>query len=163
MAESTTIGAVDISMVAQCERDGGTGIVRSVQRIDDSDALASYVTHIDFTLLREKLTLSPEEGGTGWSVEQAQHVEVKYKRWLLMKHKYDNVLIPPPRDVDTFWHGHIVDTQAYWRDTNAIFGQYFHHYPYFGMRGKADREKLDSSFENTKRIYREMYGEEITD
>ena len=48
------------------------------------------------------------------------------------------------------------------RDTAAIFGQYVHHYPYFGMRGKADHQKLLDAFENTKRIYREEYGEDVT-
>ena len=71
-------------------------------------------------------------------------------------------MIPPPKDIDTFWHGHILDTQAYMRDTAAIFGQYVHHYPYFGMRGKADHQKLLDAFENTKRIYREEYGEDVT-
>ena len=81
--------------------------------------------------------MAADEGGRGWSVETADKAEAKYKKWLFLKLKYENVLIPPPKDIDTFWHGHILDTQAYMRDTAAIFGQYVHHYPYFGMRGKA--------------------------
>jgi len=106
--------------------------------------------------------MAADEGGRGWSVETADKAEAKYKKWLFLKLKYENVLIPPPKDIDTFWHGHILDTQAYMRDTAAIFGQYVHHYPYFGMRGKADHQKLLDAFENTKRIYREEYGEDVT-
>jgi len=64
-------------------------------------------------------------------------------------------------DVDAFWHGHILETQSYWRDCLVLFGKYLHHYPYFGIRGKADKEKLERSFENTVRLYEEEYGEDI--
>jgi hypothetical protein len=157
------LGNVDLRAVASCERDGGVPLHAAVQRITDIETARDYIAHIDFTLLKEKLMLSAEEGGHGWSVDMANKAEAKYKKWLFLKLKYENVLIPPPNDIDTFWHYHILDSQAYMRDTAAIFGQYVHHYPYFGMRGKADAQKLREAFENTKRIYREEYGEDVTE
>jgi hypothetical protein len=162
LTESRMMGNVNLAAVAKCERDGGTPVRESTVTLTDPNSVEDYIAHIDFTLLKEKLTLPIEEGGEGWEAELAEHVEVKYKRWLLMKWKYANVLIPPPMDVDTFWHGHILDTQSYWRDSLALFGKYLHHYPYFGMRGKADRASLEEAFENTLRLYREEYGEDIT-
>jgi hypothetical protein len=44
--------------------------------------------------------------------------------------------------VDEIWHQHILDTHAYHRDCDAIFGSYLHHFPYFGMRGDADAQAL---------------------
>lgn len=163
MAEARMMGEVNLASVAKCERDGGTPIKESTVALTDFASVQDYVAHIDFTLLKEKLMSPQDDGGHGWSAELAEKVEVKYKRWLLMKWKHDGVLIPPPVDVDTFWHGHILETQSYWRDTLALFGKYLHHYPYFGMRGEADRKSLEESFENTVRLYREEYGEEITD
>jgi hypothetical protein len=156
------LGNVDLSTVASCERDGGVPLQAAVQRITDIEVAKDYIGHIDFTMLKGKLTMSPEEGGQGWSIEMADKVEAKYKKWLFLKLKFENVLIPPPKDVDIFWHGHIVETQAYMRDTAAIFGKYLHHYPYFGLRGNADHQKLLDAFENTKRLYREEYDEDIT-
>ena len=157
------LGKVDLRAVATCERDGGTPLQAAVQRITDIEVAREYIAHINFTMLKEKLLMSVEEGGHGWSIEMADKAEVKYKKWLFLKLKHENVLIPPPNDIDTFWHGHILDTQAYMRDTAAIFGQYVHHYPYFGIRGKADQQKLREAFENTKRLYREEYGEDVTE
>jgi hypothetical protein len=38
-------------------------------------------------------------------------------------------------------------------DCDAIFGTYFHHYPYFGMENRADMSDLESSFDNTYELY----------
>ena len=42
--------------------------------------------------------------------------------------------------------GHILDTRAYSRDCEFLFGRFLHHFPYFGMRGDADRAALDRTF-----------------
>lgn len=162
MAEERMIGSVRLSMVAKCERDGGTPLTASVRQLTSFEDVRDYITHIDFTMLKEKLSLGPEEGGQGWSSEAAEKAEAKYKKWLILKWKHENELIPPPQDIDVFWHGHILESQAYFRDTAVVFGKYLHHYPYFGIRGKADEEQLHRAFENTKRLYREEYGEDVT-
>ena len=130
---------MNLSNVAQCERDGGLWIDGKHSIYRGYRKTRDYIAHIDFTLLKEKLMASPEDGGSGWTDELANKAEMKYKKWLFLKRKFENELIPPPHDIDAFWHGHILDSQAYMRNTTAIFGSaYVHHYPYFGMRGKAD-------------------------
>ena len=57
------------------------------------------------------------------------------------------------------WHYHILDTRAYCKDSDKVFGGYFHHFPYFGMRGDEDERNLRRAFEQTKGLYLEAFGE----
>ncbi len=61
--------------------------------------------------------------------------------------------------MDTMWHYHILDTRAYVRDSERVFGGYFHHYPYFGLRGDEDARRLKATFETTKELYEREFGE----
>ncbi|HEU4561412.1 MAG TPA: hypothetical protein VFS20_26400 [Longimicrobium sp.] len=59
------------------------------------------------------------------------------------------------------WHYHILDTRAYHRDCQTLFGEYFHHFPYFGMRGEEDEQNLERAFKMTGVLYEEAFGEPI--
>ena len=61
---------------------------------------------------------------------------------------------PPGREVDIVWHYHILDTEAYIRDTAQIFGRYLHHPPDFGPMGSAVPQY-------TRKLYRAEYGEDL--
>src|SRR5713101_7068716 len=163
MANADAIRKLRVADAGNCQTDGGVPLLASVQHITNLESAREYINYIDCSMIKQKLMLGPEEGGPGWSAETADKVEEKYKMWLFLKRKYENELVPPSCDVDVFWHAHLLDSHAYFRDTLAVFGKYLHHYPYFGMRGKADHEKLVSAFENTKKLYREEFGEEVTD
>jgi hypothetical protein len=54
-----------------------------------------------------------------------------------------------------------MNTKAYDRDCNRVFGHYFHHFPYFGLRGEEDVQNLKQSFEQTKNFYFVTFGEPI--
>lgn len=60
-----------------------------------------------------------------------------------------------------FWHYHILDTRAYHKDCDTVFGHYLHHFPYFGMRGEQDAINLKNSFYLTKDRYLETFNEEM--
>lgn len=105
-----------------------------------------------------KLKLMDADEGPGWSPEFADHVELRYRRYLCMVHLAPDRSIVPTRDIDTFWHQHILDTRAYAADCDRAFGSFLHHFPYFGMRGEADAQNLLSSFEQTKALYEELFG-----
>ena len=64
--------------------------------------------------------------------------------------------------MDTVWHYHILDTRAYVSDSDRVFGGYFHHYPYFGLRGEEDEKQLEASFQKTKQYYQDLFGESMT-
>jgi hypothetical protein len=149
----------DPATVARCDTRSAAGIVsRSLpDKIESDDAVRIYIRNIDMIQLKQKLMEMH-----GWSAEEAELAEERYKKWLYLRRVHAGELMPPPEDIDQVWHAHILDTYAYHRDTAAIFGVYFHHFPYFGRRGEADRRKLEQAFENTKKRWREEYGEEPT-
>lgn len=107
-----------------------------------------------------KMKLKDEDEGLGWSNEQCESAEIEYKRYLNLCKKCGKGIVPN-QIMDFMWHYHILDTKAYHKDCNNIFGGYLHHYPYFGMRGKKDAKNLKDSFYNTKSLYKEFYGEEM--
>lgn len=130
------------------------------QKIADLDEVRNYIDAIDFNMLKEK-TVSDGEAGLGWTMAHLDFVERQYKRWLYLRRTYSGEVLPPGDEIDEFWHLHILDTRAYIRDTAAIFGHYLHHYPYFGLRGADDEQRLLQAYENTRRRYREEYHDEI--
>src|SRR5581483_9524182 len=65
------------------------------------------------------------------------------------------------RDIDTFWHGHILDTMKYAEDCQNVFGFFLHHFPYFGLRGEEDATKLAEAGKTMHRLYEREFGERI--
>lgn len=119
--------------------------------------LREQVDEIDLSMV--KLKLMDEEEGQGWSKEQVDHVEKRYRRYLIMLRLSPFGDAVPTRDIDLFWHQHILDTRAYAEDCQRVFGEFIHHFPYFGMRGPEDADNLNSSFEATKELYFDLFGE----
>lgn len=83
-----------------------------------------------------------------------------YKNFLYLNKKYLNIvpIIVPSLEVDEIWHHHILDTRQYYFDCMNIFGYYFHHYPYFGMRSNEDQVNLVNCFEISQAIYAHEFG-----
>ncbi len=52
-----------------------------------------------------------------------------YKSFLWLKISYPHLNLSPTEIIDSFWHEHILDTQKYFADCNALFGGYMHHTP----------------------------------
>lgn len=136
---------------------------KSTNRLETLEEVAAYIEAIDFEPLKNKLMASAEDAGEGWTRGRANYFERLYRNWLYLRRKHEGELMPPHRDVDEFWHAHILDTFAYFRDTDHIFGYYFHHFPYFGTRGADDAANLATAWENTQRRYCEEYGDYIYD
>lgn len=105
-----------------------------------------------------KIKLQDAEEGPGWGPEKCDAVEVDYKRFLALKRAYPDKEIVPNKEVDVFWHQHILDTEKYAQDCEALFGAFLHHYPYFGMRGEADYADLCAAFAQTQALYDLNFG-----
>ena len=58
---------------------------------------------------------------------------------------------------------HILDTMKYADDCQNIFGHFFHHFPYFGMRSSDDAENLKNAFANTEALFWSEFGESLND
>src|SRR6266568_532261 len=111
---------------------------------------------LDLDPIKLKL-MSPEEG-QGWSREYADRMELAYKRFLTLLVTHSEETLAPCKDVDKFWHGHILDTLKYAEDCDRLFGRFLHHFPYFGMRGAEDAANLAKAAETTRRLYRQEFG-----
>ncbi|USE39517.1 hypothetical protein [Endozoicomonas sp. SCSIO W0465] len=114
------------------------------------------IAKIDFGMI--KMKLKEKDEGLGWSDEQCESGELEYKRYLTMCLKFGKGMVPN-KIMDNFWHYHILDTRAYERDCNALFGGIMHHYPYFGMRGEEDSQDLKKSFYKSRDLYEQEFGE----
>ncbi len=108
-----------------------------------------------------KLKLMDPEEGQGWSRNYVDRMELAYKRFLTLMVKFPDESIAPSKDVDKFWHGHILDTLKYAGDCQNVFGYFLHHFPYFGMRGEEDAANLRAASANMHAIYEREFGEAL--
>ncbi len=120
-------------------------------------AALARVGSVDFSMLKRKLV---EE--KGWTSEFCAEVEDLYRKFLALNIRYAGEKICPTGPVDEFWHAHILDTRAYAADCDALFGQYLHHFPYFGMRGAEDRAALEAAFERSLNLFVIHFGVDPT-
>jgi hypothetical protein len=122
-------------------------------------AAMELINSIDLSMV--KMKIMDEEEGQGWEHDYADHVEKLYRRYLCMvKLNFNGSANVPTKNIDLFWHQHILDTRAYAKDCQKLFGDFLHHFPYFGMRGEQDAQDLVDSFEETKQFYFQLFGEE---
>lgn len=112
---------------------------------------------LDLSLIKFKAT-RPEDG-YGWSPQYADRMELAYKRYLILHARYPAMTLAPERDIDRFWHMHILDTRKYADDCEATFGHFVHHFPYLGLRGEADAQLLQDAFDKMQALYLQEFGE----
>jgi hypothetical protein len=94
---------------------------------------------------------------SGWSVEKCRAIELQYRVFLdIARRGLDHAAVPT-KLIDEFWHQHILDTRNYAGDCVSIFGRFFHHFPYCGMRGEADRRQHGEDAMKTHKLFGE-YG-----
>jgi len=118
--------------------------------------VTAAIRALDLDPIKFKL-MDPEEGH-GWSREYVDRMELAYKRFLTLLATYPEETLAPSKDVDKFWHGHILDTLKYAEDCDKVFGYFLHHFPYFGMRGAEDAANLAQAGETTERLYQREFG-----
>ena len=100
-----------------------------------------------------KFKLMDCEEGEGWSRVKTDSVEKAYRCFLEIILENEGEVVVPSKDVDKFWHAHILDTRKYASDCDDIFGFFLHHFPYLGSRGEADKAALQSQFQRSKRLH----------
>jgi hypothetical protein len=112
-----------------------------------------------------KIKLMHPTDGKGWSRDKAEAVALQYRRFLKMNRDHragaEAAPIVPTKDVDAFWHYHILDTMKYAEDCQGVFGRFLHHFPYFGLRGAEDARNLADAFAATQVRYHQSFGEEM--
>jgi hypothetical protein len=107
-----------------------------------------------------KVRMMDPELGEGWTREYAEGIEQGYRNYLTMLAKYqdhaEDILLS--KDVDEFWHTHILQTMKYSEDCERVFGTYLHHNPHVGERKPEDLQKRVELAEKTRRLYRQEFG-----
>ena len=115
--------------------------------------LDTTIENLDLEPIKFKLVMEK-----GWTEEEANEIERQYKGYLHLSKKYPMAPLVPSEQIDEMWHTHILDTHKYMEDCDAVFGYYLHHFPYFGIRGPEDAENLDTTFQATKRLFKNELG-----
>ena len=118
---------------------------RSIMTRHDTMLSAFIQFSEDLDLADIKFKLIAEKG---WTDARASMIEPQYKAFLFLSGHGENMLVPS-HDVDEMWHAHILDTRKYMADCDAFFGEYIHHYPYFGMRDEEEKKIADRQFTET--------------
>jgi hypothetical protein len=90
-----------------------------------------------------------------WTEIDATYCCQLYKNFLFLQKKHLPLSLVPTREIDEFWHNHILYTKNYFYDCERIFGHYLHHQP-AAVDSKA--EKLVDDFLQTKQLYLEEFG-----
>jgi hypothetical protein len=97
--------------------------------------------------------------GWWWRVRSdVEPVEREYRQFLyLIACNPGTTVVPWSRDLDNFWHEHILDTAKYAADCDAIMGSFIHHNPHLPegtlLHGKA--------FAATRRMYKTAFRESV--
>ncbi len=91
--------------------------------------------------------------------DQVLILEKWYRRFLFLTFKHKEQPIVVSQAIDNFWHQHILDTRKYADDCRAAFGEFLHHFPYFGLRGDEDQRALRLAYQTTLKFMRDEYGE----
>ena len=133
-------------------------ITPSSERIESLPEVARYISTMELDQIRESLTNLYLPNIVTLTPERARRCEYEYRRWLFLRRKYEGEILPPGKDIDMTWHAYILDTVAYRKDCDRIFGYYFDHNPYFGGESERDAKRLRDAFGETMKRYKETYG-----
>ncbi len=102
--------------------------------------------------------MHPEPGQTAMTLAEADQLIAAYRHFLKLCAWYPDEDIVPSRAIDQAWHAHILDTGKYAADSNAVFGYFLHHFPYFGMRGTDDVTTWQAAYQRTSDLFRQHSG-----
>ena len=95
-----------------------------------------------------------------WPRNDAQLAIQLYKRflWLMVRYGKDQMIVPT-KEIDEVWHNHILYTQRYFEDCQAIAGHYIHHLP--SDFSDQDRAVLSENFATTRALYFKEFHEPL--
>lgn len=125
----------------------------------DIQLFRNKLEQLDLKSIAYQLMHSADEK---WTFEQTNQAITRYSMFLCLIYLYPNRKLVPTPEIDRVWHHHILDTMKYAQDCEMLFGRFIHHFPYFGKRGKADRDNLYTAFAETKRLFQQHFGIKLT-
>ena len=112
----------------------------------------SAIDELDLGPIKVKMK-EENVGKENWTYEELEKVEDQYRAFLALHKRHPDKALVPTKLIDGFWHQHMLDSRKYFEDCDNCFGQYLHHFPYFGMRGDEDKQNLISSANETAELF----------
>lgn len=113
----------------------------------------NYIYQIDFSEIVKNMV-----DRSGWIEIDAKKTATLYRNYLFLNKKYkDKYVIIPSKDIDDFWHHHILDTKRYKLDCKNIFPEFFHHDPNFEIKEK-NTESISDHFKITQQLHMQEFG-----
>ncbi|MFZ2726301.1 MAG: hypothetical protein WAX77_08635 [Methylococcaceae bacterium] len=98
----------------------------------------------------------------GWEKEKVLATEAIYRKWLVLHKVYNQeIVIAPNKQLDEYWHFHILDTRKYMQDCDFIFGCYLHHYPYFGLSDAETAMDLETAFQLSRDLFSQHFRHDL--
>ncbi|MGD1914376.1 MAG: glycine-rich domain-containing protein [Rivularia sp. (in: cyanobacteria)] len=122
----------------------------------ESQVFTNKLKQLDLRAIAYQLMYSDE--GTRWTLEQTNQAISNYSMFLYLIYLYPHLQLVPSQEIDRVWHHHILDTIKYAEDCEFLFGRFIHHFPYFGKRGKVDRDNLYVACVETQKLFQEHFG-----
>ncbi len=125
---------------------------------DPKDNLLNKILDFEFDLPTANFSFSDRlSRENGWSLYFALQAIQEYKKFMYLIAQSAEPLTPSDQ-IDQVWHLHLLYTKSYWEDfcKNTI-GKEIHHGPTKG--GQDERNKYKILYENTKKIYFEVFNQ----
>jgi hypothetical protein len=119
-------------------------------------AMWQAIDELDFERIKAKLLHRQHDAAR---VEEVRRAEIGYRQFLKLAAKYPDVPVVPSEAVDEFWHMHILDTQRYGSDCEAIFGHMLHHDPYLGIGGAEHESQRVQQAAASEALMMREFGE----
>lgn len=125
----------------------------------DNQLFIGKLKQLDLKAIAYELMHSTEEK---WSFERTKQAISHYSMFLWLVNLYPKRQLVPTQEIDRVWHHHILDTMKYAEDCEMLFGRFIHHFPYFGKRGKVDKNNLYTAFAETQKLFQQHFGIDLT-
>lgn len=121
------------------------------------DEARRYIDKLDLSYIVDAMC-SPSYALPQWTAADAAHCLKLYKNFIFLQKKHRDFHLVPTREIDEFWHNHILYTKNYFEDCQQIFGHYLHHEP---ASPQEDKQRLIDDYLKTKQLYWEEFGESL--
>ena len=121
-------------------------------------AVGAERAEVAVDLLRLAPRLVTEDG-----LRDRQHALLciqEYQRFLTLAEVHRGVALTPSAAVEAVWERHLLDTEAYFADSEAVFGAYAHRFEHAQGTGPSDcvYTTPDASYKATCKLYEARYG-----
>jgi hypothetical protein len=120
----------------------------------DTDPPALPELSVDLVAASWRSDDFPAELGPEARAESA----LRYRKWLALKQRFPELRMAPTRDIDAFWHLHMLSPVAYQRDCARLFGRTLDHDGGFG-KGPGEAEVLRRVFTRTEQLWEATWRE----